>query len=63
VLHFRVERFDDNEEDVNYVVTGVEIAPVTDGEALEEALHNLREVVNLYFEGDNLLAFPRLEFR
>lgn len=60
VLNFRVERFDDD-EGVNYVVTGIEIALVTDGETLEEALHNLREAVDLYFEGDNLPELPRLE--
>lgn len=60
VLHFRVERNDD-ENGVNFVVSGVEIALVTDGETLEEALHNLREAVELYFEGDNLPQLPRLE--
>ncbi len=60
VLHFRVERFDD-EEGINYVITGVEIALVTDGETIEEALHNLREAVELYYEGDNLPELPRLE--
>ncbi|MEO8612004.1 MAG: type II toxin-antitoxin system HicB family antitoxin [Chloroflexota bacterium] len=61
VLHFRVERFDDDVEGINYVVTGVEIALVTDGESIEEALHNLREAVELYYDGDNLPELPRLE--
>jgi predicted RNase H-like HicB family nuclease len=59
VLHFHVERFDD--EGVYYVVTGVEISLVTDGETIEEALRNLREAVELYFEGDSLPQIPRIE--
>ena len=53
VLHFQIERYDD-EDGVYYTVNGVEIAVVTDGETLEEALRNLREAVELYFEGDDL---------
>ncbi|MCQ3930550.1 MAG: hypothetical protein DPW16_08820 [Chloroflexi bacterium] len=58
-LHFHIERFDD--DGVYYVVSGVEIALTTDGETLEEALHNLREAVELYFAGDTLLAPPTLK--
>jgi predicted RNase H-like HicB family nuclease len=36
------------------VLSGVEIALVTEGETPEEAFRNLREAVTLYFEGDNL---------
>jgi predicted RNase H-like HicB family nuclease len=50
VLHFDMERFDD--DGIYYVVTGREIALVTDGETIEEALRNLREAVELYYEGD-----------
>jgi predicted RNase H-like HicB family nuclease len=60
VLHFRIERHDD-EDGIYYVVNGQEIALVTDGETLEEALHNLREAVELYYEGDGLTELPRLE--
>ncbi len=60
VLHFRVERHDD-EDGVYNVVEGAEIALVTDGKTLEEALHNLREAVELYFEGDDRPRLPRLE--
>ncbi len=59
VLHFRMERHTD--EGVYYVISGVEIALVTDGETIEEALHNLREAVELYFEGDQLVLPPRIE--
>jgi len=59
VLHFQMERHDD--EGTYFVITGVEIALVTDGETIEEALKNLREAVELYFEGDNLPQLPRLE--
>ncbi|GIK62419.1 MAG: hypothetical protein BroJett018_02130 [Chloroflexota bacterium] len=58
-LHFHLERFDD--DGVYYVVSGVEIALTTDGETLEEALRNLREAVELYFEGDNLPKLPKIE--
>lgn len=59
VLHFRMERWTD--EGVYYVISGVEIALVTDGETIEEALRNLREAVDLYFEGDDLPQLPRIE--
>jgi predicted RNase H-like HicB family nuclease len=59
VLHFRMERHSD--EGVYYVVIGEEIALVTDGETIEQALRNLREAVELYFEGDQLPNLPRLE--
>jgi predicted RNase H-like HicB family nuclease len=53
-LHFRVERHDD-EDGIYYVVNGIEIALVTQDDTLEESLHNLREAVELYYEGD---SFP-----
>lgn len=59
VLHFRMERFEDG--GVYYVISGVEIAVVTEGQTPEEAFRNLREAVALYYEGDNLPALPRLE--
>lgn len=59
-LHFRIERYDD-EDGVYYVVTGQEIALVTEGDTIEEALRNLREAVELYYEGDELLGLPRIE--
>ncbi|HUN10056.1 MAG TPA: hypothetical protein PLQ56_25855 [Aggregatilineales bacterium] len=58
-LHFRVERFDD-EDGVYFVVNGQEIALVTEGETLDEALRHLREAVELYYEGDSLSAHPHL---
>lgn len=58
-LHFNIERFDD--DGVYYVVSGIEIALTTDGETLEETLRNLREAVELYFEGDNLPELPKIE--
>ena len=60
-LHFQLERHDD--EGVYYVISGVEIALTTEGDSIEEALRNLREAVELYFEGDNLQTLPRLEVR
>jgi predicted RNase H-like HicB family nuclease len=59
-LYFRIERFDD-EDGVYYVVSGIEIKLVTDGKTLEEALHSLREAVDLYYEGDNLPQLPDLK--
>ncbi len=59
-LHFYIQRHDD-EDGIYYVVSGDEIALTTDGETLEDALKNLREAVELYFEGDNLPEFPRIE--
>lgn len=59
VLHFRLERHDD-EDGVYYVISGNEISLVTDGETIEEALRNLREAVELYYEGDDLQQLPRL---
>jgi predicted RNase H-like HicB family nuclease len=52
VLHFRMERHED--DGVYFVISGVEIALVTEGETPEEAFRNLREAVALYYEGDNL---------
>ncbi|MBN1565638.1 MAG: type II toxin-antitoxin system HicB family antitoxin [Anaerolineae bacterium] len=60
VLHFHMERYDD-EDGIYYVINGVEIALVTDGETIETALRNLREAVELYYEDDNLPTLPRLE--
>jgi len=59
ILHFRMERHTD--EGVYYVISGVEIKLVTDGETIEDALHNLREAVELYFDGDQIEQLPRLE--
>ncbi len=59
VLHFRMERHDD--EGTYYVINGVEIALTTDGDTIEEALRHLREAVELYYEGDGLPELPRLE--
>ncbi|WP_343417388.1 hypothetical protein [Candidatus Flexifilum breve] len=59
VLHFRMERHTD--DGVYYVISGVEIALVTDGATIEEALHNLREAVEVHFEGDELEQLPRIE--
>jgi predicted RNase H-like HicB family nuclease len=59
-LHFQIERHDD-EGGLYYVVTGVEIALVTEGDSIEEALKNLRAAVELYYEGDTLPALPHLE--
>ncbi|MBE2268206.1 MAG: hypothetical protein IAE80_08220 [Anaerolinea sp.] len=49
------------DDGVYYVISGVEIALVTDGETIEDALHNLREAFELHFEGDQLGQLPRLE--
>lgn len=51
VLHFEMERYDD-EDGVYFVITGVEIALVTDGETIEKAIRNLREAVELHFDDD-----------
>ncbi len=59
VLHFRMERHDD--DGIYYVISGQEIALVTEGPTVEAALRNLREAVALYFEGDDLPDVPRLE--
>ena len=59
-LHFRIERYDD-EDGVYFVATGQEIALVTEGDTLEDTLRNLREAVELYYEGDDLTELPRLE--
>jgi len=58
-LHFRMERFDD--EGIYYVVRGLEIVLVTEGETIEEALRNLREAVELYFDEDKLTELPQIE--
>ncbi|MBN8592888.1 MAG: type II toxin-antitoxin system HicB family antitoxin [Anaerolineae bacterium] len=60
LLHFRVERFDD-EDGVYFVVSGQEIALVTEGDTLDEALRHLREAVELYYEEDGLTVLPRIE--
>jgi predicted RNase H-like HicB family nuclease len=60
ILHFRMQRHDD-EDGVYFVVEGVEIALVTDGETMEEAIHNLREAVALYFEDEEVSEIPPLE--
>jgi predicted RNase H-like HicB family nuclease len=59
-LHFNLQRFDD-EDGVYFVISGKEIALVTDGKTIEEAFKNLREAVELYFEGDNLPGLPHVE--
>jgi len=61
VLHFNLERHSD--DGIYYVISGDEIALTTEGETIEEALRNLREAVELYFEGDDLPELPRLEVR
>lgn len=61
-LHFVMERYDD-EDGIYYVISGEEIALVTDGPTIENALKNLREAVELYFEGDDLPELPQLEVR
>lgn len=53
VLRFRMERYDD-EDGTYYVINGEEIALVTDGKSIEEALRSLRAAVELYYEGDDL---------
>ncbi len=58
-LHFTMHRYDD--DGVYYVISGVEIALVTEGNTIEEALRNLREAVELYYEGDTLKQLPHLE--
>lgn len=59
-LHFRMERHDD-EDGIYYVISGDDISLVTDGETIEDALRNLREAVELYYEGDELAEMPRIE--
>lgn len=59
-LHFRVERFDDD-NGIYYVVNGQEIALVTEGDTLDEAIRHLREAVELYYEGDGLAELPRID--
>jgi predicted RNase H-like HicB family nuclease len=54
-----MERFDD--EGIYYVVRGLEIVLVTEGETIEEALRNLREAVELYFDEDKLTELPQIE--
>jgi len=50
-LHFRMERFDD-EDGIYYVITGVEELIVTDGETLKEALDHLQEAIEVHFSGE-----------
>jgi predicted RNase H-like HicB family nuclease len=59
-LRFVMVRHDD-EDGVYFVIEGVEIALVAEGATIDEALRNLREAVELYYEGDELSHFPRLE--
>lgn len=56
VLHFEMERFDD-EDGIYYVVSGVEIALVTDGPTPDEAYSNLKKAVKLYFEPEPIPPF------
>lgn len=58
-LHFRMERHTD--EGVYYVILGEEIKLVTDGETIEEALTNLREAVEVHFDGTPIEQLPRIE--
>ncbi len=60
ILHFRMERHDD-EDGVYYVISGLDISLVTDGDTIEDALRNLREAIELYYEGDTISELPRLE--
>jgi predicted RNase H-like HicB family nuclease len=57
---FRIERFDD-EVGLYYVVNGQEIALITEGDTLEEAIRHLREAVELYYEGNRLSELSRIE--
>jgi predicted RNase H-like HicB family nuclease len=59
-LHFRMERFDD-EDGVYYVIEGANIGIVTDGETIEQALRNLREAVELYFDDEEIEELPAIE--
>jgi predicted RNase H-like HicB family nuclease len=60
-IHFHLERYDD--DGVYYVIEGVELALVTDGRTIEEALRHLREAVELYYEDEtgHVAPLPRLE--
>jgi predicted RNase H-like HicB family nuclease len=59
-LHFRMERYDD-EDGVYFVIEGVEIAVVTEGDTIEDALRNLREAVALYYDDEPSFQMPLLE--
>jgi predicted RNase H-like HicB family nuclease len=60
-LEIKVEVTYDDEFGTVYVATSDELGLVTDGQTFEELLDNLRKAVALYYEGDNLPTFPRLE--
>ncbi len=49
ILQFQV-----SESDGGYVAEGVSVPIVTQGETLDELTANIREAVELFFEGENL---------
>lgn len=58
-LHFDLVHHNDESGDY-YVVSGREIALVTDGQTIDEALSNLREAIEVHFEGEDVDPFPRI---
>jgi len=45
-----------SEEDGVYTASGVNVPVVTDGKTFEELRANIKEAVELYFEGENLAS-------
>jgi predicted RNase H-like HicB family nuclease len=43
-----------SEEDGVYIASGVNIPIVTDGQTFEELKKNIKEAVELFFEGENM---------
>lgn len=51
------------EEDGAFVASCLEIEITSEGDTAEEALANLKEAVELYFEDDELIVLTRLSSR
>jgi len=49
IIHFSV-----SQEDGMYTAEGVNVPVVTDGKTFEELKDNIREAVELYFEGEDI---------
>ncbi|NDJ77969.1 MAG: hypothetical protein GYB65_17095 [Chloroflexi bacterium] len=60
ILRFSMQRHD-SENGTYYVINGLEIPLVTDGETIKKALHNLEEAVAAYCDDNALASSPRLE--
>lgn len=55
-------QFTISHEDGVYIAEGINVPVVTDGKTFEELTHNIREAVELYFEGEDPVSLGFVKF-